>query len=400
MRKDIGILYIVFRDIIMLATFMLALSLEHARSERFYTMVMLFAVFFVWLNLREVFKNRFDKLLPYSFAVDILLLVQLDENSRYLVNYYFNVYYFYVLIAAGFMLKKNSRLVVSLVVVLSAFLKYRKVLESLYIEPKPANISFVVSYIFFTLMVFVTVAVFFNYSRILSEEKAKLDRLNIELTNANLLLEEKNRRIKELVIFEERNRIAREIHDSVGHGLTGLIMNLDFCEKLAGVDSLKVKEQVSKCRGIAKDCLSDIRSSVKALKPASAEKLTLLNSLEELRDNTKKKFSIDLVIETYGEFYTTRPEFNAAVYRVCQEAVTNSVRHGQASNINIQISFGQKEFGLLIKDNGKGVKEIKEGTGLTGMTERIKAFNGSIGFYENDGFMIKIIVPSEGIING
>lgn len=383
----------------MLVTFVLALSLENAKGDRFTLIVALFAIFFVWLHLKEILKDRNERLLPYSFTVDILLLVMLDEASKYLVNYYFNVYYFYVLISAGFILKRKSRLIVSFAVVSAAFIKYYKFIEAVFLEPKPSNIPFVVSYIFFTFMVFVTVAVFFNYSRMLSEEKAELDRLNSELLKANSLLEEKNTKIKELTIFEERNRIAREIHDSVGHNLTGLIMNLDFCEKLTAADPAKVKAQVSKSREIAKDCLSEIRRSVKALKPVVVESLTLIKSLEELIVSSREKFGINIDFRTHGDIYFTRPEFNIAVYRACQEAITNSVKHGKATYMEVDISFGVSEFCAFIKDNGTGAKELIMGTGLTGMVERLKEFNGNVSFYKNNGFMINISVPLEGILN-
>ncbi|OPZ91380.1 MAG: hypothetical protein BWY74_01974 [Firmicutes bacterium ADurb.Bin419] len=87
-------------------------------------MLLLFALFFIWLHVREGLKGRFESFLPYTYIFDVLLLVLLDESSKYLVNHYFNVYYFYVLIAAGFMLKEKNRLFVSLGVILAAFLKY------------------------------------------------------------------------------------------------------------------------------------------------------------------------------------------------------------------------------------------------------------------------------------
>lgn len=398
MKRKLSIIYVVFRDIIMLVTFVLALKLEGAGSQRFMTMVVLFSALFLWLHIREAFKERFAAQLPYSFAVDIFLLVMLDETSKYLVNYYFNVYYFYVLIAAGFMLKRKSRFVVSFAVVAAAFFKYLKFVQALFWEPVPNNTSFVVSYIFFTFMVFITIAVFFNYSRMLSEEKEKLDRLNNELLNANKLLEEKNKKIKELAIFEERNRIAREIHDSVGHHLTGLVMNLDFCEKIAAGKPSMAAEQISKCRMLAKDCLSEIRRSVKALKPVAVESNNLMSSLNELVTGSMEKFSIDVALKISGEVYITKPEFDAAVYRACQEAVTNSVRHGNSTNIQIDIEYGEKEFVLSVSDNGKGCQKINMGSGLTGMKERFEQFDGVVEFDSVHGFSIKITVPAEGII--
>ncbi|OPZ91379.1 MAG: Signal transduction histidine-protein kinase/phosphatase DegS [Firmicutes bacterium ADurb.Bin419] len=248
-------------------------------------------------------------------------------------------------------------------------------------------------------MVFITIGVFFNYSRILFEQKEKLDELNRELTMANVLLEEKNKKIKELTIFEERNRIAHEIHDSVGHNLTGLIMNLDFCKRIVESNPAGIAEYLGKSRQIAKECLEDIRKSVRALKNAEVEQLTLIKSVGELVENSRDKFNIEVFLDVKGDTVNTKPEFNLAVYRACQEAITNSVRHGKADKVEINMVYGKKDFSMLIKDNGTGAKELKYGTGLNGMLERFGLYTGVVGFYSNDGFMINISVPMEGVMN-
>lgn len=399
MKKEFGRLYIVFRDLAMLATFALALYLERAVGIRFYSIIFLFALFFIWLHLRDLLKGRIERYLPYTFILDIVFLIFLDESSKYLVNHYFNVYYFYVLIAAGFMLKGKSRLFVSFGIIFAAFIKYGNFFGAIFSGNMPSNITFIISYIFFTFMVFITVGVFFNYSGILSEQKGKLDQVNQELTLANEMLKEKNKRIKELTIFEERNRIAHEIHDSVGHNLTGLIMNLDFCKSIVEGNPSGAAELIGKSRQIAKECLEDIRKSVRALKNAEVEKLTLLKSIEELADNSREKFNLEVVLDIKGKAFNTQPEFNLAVYRACQEAITNSVRHGKADKVEIAISFGVSGFSISIKDKGSGCKQFELGTGLAGMKERFALYNGEVDFYQNGGFTINIAVPMEEIIN-
>lgn len=374
----------------MLVTFVLALILEHAATERLILMATLFVLFFVWVHLRDLFHRQFERFLSFSFAVDIVILILLDYHSKYVVNYYINVYYFFVLIAAGFIPHPKKRLIASFVIILAAFIKYYRLTE-IY------TASFVLSYLFFTLMVFVTTAFFFNYSRMLSEERSRLDSLNRDLKHANELLEEKNRKIKELAVYEERNRIAREIHDSVGHNLTGLIMNLDLCSKLADLEPAGVSSQLFKCKEIARECLGDIRRSVQALKPQSVEILPLVKSIEELVSEAKQKFNIAIYLDVKGNIFNTVPDFNIVVYRAIQEAITNSVRHGHATRVDVVINYTEPEFSLFIKDNGTGAKNFTPGNGLTGMIERTGEFGGSINFFKNDGFMINISVPAGNI---
>ncbi|MCX7709055.1 MAG: sensor histidine kinase [Clostridia bacterium] len=389
MRKGMNLLFIIFRDVMMLATFILAVMLENAKGERLVQMIVLFSLFLLWMHLRELFQEKAEKILAYTFLLDAVLLAFLDASSKFVVNYYFNIYYFFVLISAGFLLKQKQRLLLSFVIIAVAFIKYYRLIEAKTVY----NLPFVVSYIFFTLMVFVTVSIFFNYSRLLSEEKSRLNKLNEDLQRVNRLLEEKNERIKELTIFEERNRIAREIHDSVGHNLTGLIMNLDFCEKLAGIEPQKAGAQIAACRDIAKECLTEIRRSVKALKPQAVEQLPLVKAVEELIHESKQKFNLKTGLKIEGEIYKTKPEFNIVIYRAIQESITNAIRHGKASEIDVTIAFGKPNFSVLIRDNGEGSKKIKLGSGLSGMVERVRELKGEVNFFTNNGFMTSILIP-------
>jgi signal transduction histidine kinase len=390
LSKRFTVLFTLFRNMILLTTFVLAVILENAGQSRFVAMLVLFLLFILWIHVRERgMAGKWPHLLTCSYIVDIFLLAALDSSSKYVVNYYFNVYYFFVLISAGFLLKQKHRLLISFAVIAAAFIKYYR-----YLEAQTAyNLPFTLSYIFFTLMIFVTIAVFFNYSRVLSEEKQELDRLNGELQTANRLLEEKNEVIRELTIFEERNRIARDIHDSVGHNLTGLVMNLDFCKKLADIDPARLKEQIGTCSSIARECLTEIRRSVQALKPPAVEQLPLIKSIEELAEACRQKFGMDVVYQVNGKIYKTSLECNIVIYRAVQEAVTNSVRHGKASRVEVTITFGEKIFSVLIRDNGQGVDKLVPGTGLTGMRERVEALGGSFSWYKNNGFMIHLTIP-------
>jgi signal transduction histidine kinase len=175
-------------------------------------------------------------------------------------------------------------------------------------------------------------------------------------------------------------------------------MNLDFCEKLAQMNAEKSVEQITVCKNIAKDCLTEIRKSVQALKPQSVEMLPLIKSIEELGKDVKYKLNIEVDIKVSGDIYKTQPDFNLVIYRTVQEALTNSARHGGSSKVSISISYGHDKLALLIKDNGQGEEKFVKGNGLKGMTERIEALGGTIGFYTNNGFMINISVPYSKIV--
>jgi signal transduction histidine kinase len=361
-------------------------------------MVVIFFIFLIINNVRDFNSNLFKKILPYSFIADIILLVLLDNSSKFLVNYYFNIYYFYVLISAGAILMDKMRWIISFSIIIGAFIKYYKYIESIFFSIDGAyyNFSFILSYMIFTFVIFVTIAVVFNYSRFLSEEKELLDKLNLNLKESNKLLLEKNELTKKLAKYQERNRLAHEIHDSLGHNLTGLVMNLEICEKLSELKSNKLNNQIKKAKDLAKENLVEVRRSIKALKPPSVEKLPLISAIEELCSESENKFNINIARIFEGETINTNSEFNMIIYRLIQESITNSIKHGKSTKVDITISYKKEKLLIFIKDNGEGTKLLKYGNGLTNITEKIKNLNGKISFYTLEGFIINIRIPLKG----
>jgi signal transduction histidine kinase len=383
-------LYIFFRDIILIVTFLLALNLEKPSTERFIWMLIIFILFFVFNHIRDFMLQGFQKVLPYTFIIDILLLLMLEYNSQYVENYYFNVYYFFLLISAGQYIKSKARIAVCIIITLASMYKITIMFETF-------STMYIISYSFFTVMVFITLTVFFNYSRILAVRKEELDILNKNLQKVNDDLHEKNIKIKELTVFEERNRIARDIHDSVGHQLTGLLMNLEYLNLKESMDD-EIKEKLVLCNELAKTSLEEIRKSVKALKPETAHG-GLKSSLLKLKKESETGFNLKIRLDVDKSYEKTKPDFNFAVYRTCQEAITNAVKHGQATEIQISISSDKEMFRIFVKDNGKGTEKFTKGNGLTGIIERLSVFNGDVSFFSKDGFMINIKVPLEGVMD-
>lgn len=384
MQLKAKIIFSLARTIILISTFIPALYLENAGANRKLYLLIVFALINTWFFIREWLVNKY---IQYSFIVDVVLLLLLESQSKYVVNYYFSVYYFIIVITAGLLLKKRAALIVNLSILIISIIKYgRLILQGF----NYASLSYAIFYI----LSFIILIIIMHYSKHLFEERTRINELYGKLTDMYKELQNKNERIQELTKYEERNRIAREIHDSLGHGLTGLIMQMEVAQMLIDKDKEKAKEQLKNCRQMAKNSMADIRKSVMALKPGHLDKLPLIQSIGQLIDENNLKLpSTRISLYIKGKIYKVTPIFNLAIYRAVQECITNAIRHGQATGIDIIMDYQPNEFLLQVKDNGKGSVLIKEGYGLSGMRDRIREIGGTLEYRTEDSFEVNIGVP-------
>jgi signal transduction histidine kinase len=225
-------------------------------------------------------------------------------------------------------------------------------------------------------------------------DKSKTEKLNKELTNANLKLKEYSEKIEELTISKERTRIAQELHDSIGHSLVALRMNLEYAENVVDLKPEKAKEVINKAYTISKDCISKLREVVSVLKEDSGIK-NLRAGINELfgnfRDNEKYKFNLKMDDEIEKE----STNIKSCIYKTVMEGITNGIKHGNAYTFNIDINKVQDNIILKISNNGLGCRDIKKSNGLNGIEKRIADLGGSVKLYsENDiGFIIDAAIP-------
>ncbi len=243
------------------------------------------------------------------------------------------------------------------------------------------------------LMSFVSVLFYgfllFSYKTV-KKEKREVDRLNKELELSYDKLKEQSERIEELTITKERNRVAREIHDNLGHSLIALNMNLDVAEKIIDKDIVKAKERISKSQMLTKESMESLRKAVYALKE---EKFTTLkNSIEKIIHNiestgkVKVKFIIDERVEEL------LPEYKDIIYSSVKESLTNSIKHGEAQEIEIEIGCDGDKTKVHIRDNGLGCSDLVRGNGLMGIEDRISKLGGIVNYIneENKGFIVEL----------
>lgn len=226
------------------------------------------------------------------------------------------------------------------------------------------------------------------------EEKENKEKLYEELLIANETLREYSRKIEELAIIEERNRIARDLHDTIGHSMTGVIMGMEIVDELIEEDIDKAREMVKYLKGTARDNLVKVREVVETLK--SDDDISKgVESIQELIDSFTRNSNVDIIFAIEGERVKVTPDINIALYRAIQEGLTNGVRHGQATEFNITLKYEDDFIELFMKDNGTGATTIEKGQGLKGMEERFLSLGGEVKFYSEDGFILRGNIPLE-----
>lgn len=216
-----------------------------------------------------------------------------------------------------------------------------------------------------------------------------------ELKVANEKLEILTKESAEMAKMKERNRLAREIHDILGHSLTSITTGIDACISLLDIDLDAAKKQLIKIRDIGQKGLVDVRRSVRELKVDSIQKYAFIPAVEKLIEELNAFSSCKISLDIKGKVLKMKDDEEQTIYRIIQESLTNAIRHGKATEISIELTFKYHELYLRIKDNGSGCEKIGKGFGLTHIEERINMLDGEVKFIsrENKGFITEVIIP-------
>ncbi len=222
-----------------------------------------------------------------------------------------------------------------------------------------------------------------------------LEQKNEEQEEANKKIEEYVKDIEYYSAIEERNRVAKEIHDILGHSLSLITAVLEGGLILLKTDYLKAEEKGRQALKIAEAGYEEMKNvlsgKIRDRGDSMKELLDDLNNLAESFRSSGVEVSCDIV----GEPTDINENICNGVFRICQEGLTNALRHGNAGEVDIFIRFSEKELEIFVIDNGKGCKEIVKGHGLRGMEERIEKLKGTLtyGSPESAGFTIHGSIP-------
>lgn len=224
-------------------------------------------------------------------------------------------------------------------------------------------------------------------------ENRKFIEMNAELQDLNSQLKEYADIREKMGETRERNRLAREIHDTLGHTLTGLSVGLDACVLMLEINPAATKKQLTVLSDTARRGLTDVRRSVDKLRPDALVHYGLKEALDKMIKEFCDLTSVTIHFVCHLPSLIFDADEEEVIYRIIQEGMTNAVRHGQAKKIYISIAKEKDTLILIIEDDGFGCNNIKPDFGLHHMKERVELLQGNIRFYGYDGFVVIAEIP-------
>lgn len=228
-------------------------------------------------------------------------------------------------------------------------------------------------------------------------QKARRDALELyaQLKQSHEQLEEYALKAEEWAATRERVRIAREIHDTVGHKLTALLVQMQAARKLSSVDPARSEQAYLDCEGLIRSSLQEVRLSVRAIRDEPIQSTSLNASLERLSQEFTKFAEVHTSFQTNGTAVALPSDLQLTAYRIVQESLTNAQKHGNAKNAKILLSYTEAGFTLTIHNDGEVPGELKPGFGLINLQERVKEWNGKVQFRMDPetGFAVEAHFP-------
>lgn len=231
---------------------------------------------------------------------------------------------------------------------------------------------------------------------LVSERRARgeVERLAGELAEANQQLRTYAAQVEDFATMEERNRLAREIHDSLGHYLTVVNVQLEAARAILEIDSDQALDALNKAQSLTKEGLGEVRRSVATLRASPIEG----KSLPELIEGLVGECRVAGMIAEFtlnGEHRSLSMPQKHTLFRTAQEGLTNVRRHARASRVDVLLGYeSESKVWLHIEDNGVGIDpdELVTGFGLLGIRERVQLLGGKVRLESvpNQGFILEV----------
>jgi len=203
---------------------------------------------------------------------------------------------------------------------------------------------------------------------------------------------------------EERQRVARDIHDGPAQSMSNVVLKAEICERLIDVDVEKSKEELKQLKKIVRESLQDVRRIIYNLRPMSLDDLGLIPTLQRYIMTFQDESGTAVSFKTRGVYDDIKPVISLTVFRIVQEAISNINKHSKAQNVTVNLEFMDKKLKLYIYDDGEGFKveelknrtaDINGGFGLFNMRERIELLDGEfeISSQPGKGTRLNIVIP-------
>ncbi|EOP91398.1 sensory transduction protein kinase [Bacillus cereus HuB4-4] len=191
--------------------------------------------------------------------------------------------------------------------------------------------------------------------------------------------------------LEERNRLSQEIHDKIGHSMTGALIQMEAAKRLMGIDKEKSAELLQNAIHISKDGIESIRITLKNMKPPTEQ--IGIHRMKLFIEEFASKHDVNIPFVYKGNLDMISPIQWKIIGENVTEALTNAMKYADATVISIDIHVLNKMVKVQVKDNGKGAALVKKGLGIMGMEERTASVNGKIIVDGTSGFSVTMLLP-------
>jgi len=228
-----------------------------------------------------------------------------------------------------------------------------------------------------------------------SQRQQHLSSTIDHLTVANVGFQRVVQDIAEKTKQEERERITRDIHDSIGYTVSNLIVMLDAATGLVRSDPDRAVEIMQSARTQADRGHAEIRRALHILRTLQDTDIYGLRNLDRITSAFSDATGVDVTVDFGNLKHRYDGMIESAIYRFVQEGMANAFRHGKATRIETRMFQTEREIVVSVEDNGVGAEKIVEGIGIVGMRERLSQVDGTISFENNSqGFRITARIPS------
>ncbi|MFC5648172.1 sensor histidine kinase [Paenibacillus solisilvae] len=250
---------------------------------------------------------------------------------------------------------------------------------------------------------FIAVLSFFNFMLIrrymarMNKQEDQIERMRSSQQQLSRKLNENHEFIRTseyMVKLEERNRLAQEIHDGIGHSMTGALIQMEAAKRLLTEDPDAAAQLLQNAIGISKEGIEEIRLTLKNMKPP-VEQLGF-SRLKAAVDNFGVQSGLLTTVVHEGNMEIITPIQWKIIHENIIESLTNAAKYANASSVHVEVRVLNRFIKAVVSDNGQGAAKIVKGLGLIGMEERTAAVNGTVIADGDQGFIVTTLIPYGG----
>lgn len=328
------------------------------------------------MQIRIIYFN--EKTFILSILIDVILIYILFNNYRG-----FTYLFLYITLIDGISFSKKYT--VAIITITGVVLLY--LLQCYSIE-----------FTFINVFIYVTIIVSLLYINKINYKNSQLEylyddvrRYSYELEKTKKQLELYSTKVRDLAQLQERNRISEEIHDTIGHRLTALLIQMQAGVSILDLDRDKSKQLLKDSVENLRESIDILRNTVKSIKQNKYK--NIVDSIEKLINKFTMETGINVEFKVNGNVYKITTEIESVLYKNVQEALTNAAKHGGGKNIYIELNFNPEVLCLRVNDDGIGCTNVKKGMGISNMEERLRLVGGNLKIYNINGFVVESIIP-------